>query len=667
MKTLVPSFVRQAHPPLLRPGVGFRLVHVAAALLLLAGPGRAQDLVWKSFDTDTGGFGCGDWGATHLAEWDGTRDAANNPVSGSLRVTGEFAAGSTGLTLQNCGSIADLSIYRAFALDVYVDPAATPDANGNYGTLTVRLRPGWAWPGDVMSFGAITATGWTHLERPLPVTATGFSGLNIHWDTAYTSAAQLTLDNLTFIAKDVVTVWKGFDTDNGGFGCGDWGVAHTATFDPAVDVLGNPASGSLAVEAQFTAGGEVTVQVCSGMGSLGTNDKLAMDVYVDPGASPDPNGNFGTFAIRLRPGWAWPGYLVEFGPVTATGWTHLQKELPPTAAGFSGLDVHWKTAYTATAKVWIDNIAFVSSAAPPPPPSLVVDQALPGLEVATSGSGDYSRKNIATVAAYASRLPWVNAGGPVTYAMTINETVAPTAAGFAANIMLIGTEAGSINPSPDWNEPNGVFLEAGLNAAGRVDVSVRYKTNAPGTHGIRFQAEGLLVNMNSTLTSLVGTWALTLDGANVTLTGPGDVTGTGILTDDALPLFGVNLYALFGAQPYTNKDRRISLSRVRVAGPAGWSGNLEQEFTTATAINAEILETKEEDPGVVRLKPTTTVFRIAWQLPDTGFELWSSPSLKPVAWSALGLTPVPQGLYKTVYVPAEKATTPEQYFRLRKP
>ena len=638
------------------------LLLAGSALLGTAALVHAQDFVWSSFDADVNGWKYG-WAVNATLSQDPARDAAADPNSGSLMVTTDWAAGGESV-LQRDNGIADVTGYEKVKLDVYVDPTTPPTAEGDFGSLTLRFRPGWAWPGDVIPLGAITSTGWNHFEAPIPATATGFSGINLHWNSTYTTTTTIWIDNLAFVLKPQAYVWKGFDTDAGGFACNDWGVTHTSVFDPAVDVAQNASSGSLAVEAQFTAGGEVSLQNCSGLGDLSLYNRISMEVYVAEGTAPDPNGNYGTFTIRLRPGWAWPGDVIELGAVTATGWTHLEKALPATATGFAGMNIHWNTAYTTTAKVWLDNIAFVPKAASTPPPTLVFEPSLPGLEVLTSGSGDYSRKNVATAPALAPSLSWVNAGGAVTYAMTINETVGLNANGFSANIMLCATESETIGTSPDWHEPHGIFLEAISDAAGKVSVSVRYKTNAVDAHGIRFTNDGLLINVNNTgLTSLVGTWAITLNGDQVSLSGPGGVTGNGQLPADVTPLFGGNLFALFGAQPNANKDRRISLSRVQVSGPADFAGNLDQDFTKATSLDNNFLETKEEDAGGVRLKPTNVQWRLSWLLPDKGFEVWSSPALKSASWVLSTLTPVTAGMNRIAFVPATNGA--EGYFQLR--
>lgn len=69
----------------------------------------------------------------------------------------------------------------------------------------------------------------------------------------------------------------------------------------------------------------------------------------------------------------------------------------------------------------------------------------------------------------------------------------------------------------------------GTNHTGTIDVTVRFKTNAVNGHGGRFTTAGLLLQTNTSLTSLVGTWALTMDSNSVRLSGPGGLASQAAL------------------------------------------------------------------------------------------------------------------------------------------
>lgn len=628
---------------------------------------RAQNLNWNPFDFDAEGWARG-WGIEDIVvAHDPAKDADNNANSGALMWEVPWTNGGESV-LQRGAGIADLTGYSAMTVDIYVDPAMAPATNGNYGALSIRYRPNWEWPGIVFPLGTITNTGWKRYEFPMPREATNFSGMNIHWTSSYDTPARIWIDNITFVSPGLV--YASFDTDTQGFPCGDWGVEHTSTFDPTLDANNSLTSGSLAVEASFTNGGEVTLQRCVGATGLTNYGLAAVDVYIDPLTQPGTSGDYGTFSLRLRPGnYEWPGEVIQLGTVTNTGWTQLRGEMPKTLEAFTAINLHWNTTFTTPTRINIDNIRFLWTAAPPPPPSISsFERSGAGLEVMTSGVGDYSRKNIATSAALAPLTSWTVSSEPVTYSMTISEDTKQHSPALSANIMLIGTESSTIAGSPDWNEPNAIILEAVQTAAGALDVFVRYKTNAPGGHGIRFQPEGELVRTNTALTSLVGTWSLTLHGTSLTMNGPGGVTGSAELPADVPALFGQNFFALFGLQPNQQTYRKVALSRVSVLGGAGFQGNLDVDFTKLAEIDSNLLETKEEEPGGVRLRPTNTLYRVSWALPDAGFSLVGAPALTSptTTWTPVAATTVLQGKQRTAFVTDTNTAGTQFYFRLKK-
>lgn len=637
----------------------------SAAVAVSANVAWCQNLVWNPFDFDAEGWKRG-WGIEEITvAQDPAKDAATNANSGALMWEVPWTNGGESV-LQRDAGIADLTGYSALAIDVYVDPASAPDPNGNYGNLSIRFRPNWEWPGIVFQLGTLTNTGWKHYEMPLPPEATNFSGINIHWTSGYTKTAGIWLDNITFISPGMV--YASFDTDAQGFPCGDWGVEHTDTFDPTLDSNNNVNSGSLAVEANFTNGGEVTLQRCTGATGVTNYGLAAVDIYVDPATVPGTNGDFGTFSLRLRPGnYEWPGEVIQLGTVTNTGWTQLRGEMPKTLDAFTAINLHWNGTFTGTTKINIDNIRFLWTAAPPPPPTLAFEFSRPGLEIMTSGVGDYSRKNIATSSALAATTSWMTSTQAVTYSMTVNEDTTRNSPALAANVMLIGTEASTIGGSPDWNEPNAIILEPVQTDAGTLDVFVRYKTNAPGAHGIRFEPAGELIRTNIGLTSLVGTWSLTLQGTSLTMNGPEGLTASAQLPPEVPALFSQNFFALFGLQPNQRTYRKMALSQVEVKGGADFQGTVNVDFTKIAELDPNVLELKEEEAGGVRLRPTNTLYRVSWELPDSGFSLVGAPALtSSTTWTPVAATMYTEGKQKAAFVTDTNAAQSQFYFRLKK-
>jgi hypothetical protein len=667
------------------------LRRIAASMLALAcsaGLVQAQNLIYSSWDTDVQGWTCGGWddsGVSHTVSWDGTIDAVTNTASGSLRIDAVYTNAGA-FHAQTCQALADFTPYNAISIDVYVAPGSPHSPSGDFGTLDLRLRTeSWDWPGVVVQMGTITNTGWTHLHGSIPATTfTNFSGINLELATTFadSNATQTVwFDNLTFIKPGIFNNFGTWDTDVQGWdvaGCTGWndaGVSNYVSWDGSLDGGGFATSGSLRIDGTFTNAGACHIQTCKSLSNFSPYTAMGLDVYVATGSSKTPSGDFGTLDIRLRTGnWDWPGVVVQFPAITNEGWTHFQANIPTTTAtNFSGVDLEWATTYadsSLTHTIWVDNMIFLGFAAPPPAPRVLLEASEPGLEVVTAGSGDYSRKNIATVAGLAPNLPWINSTGAVTYSMTVNESVQPGAAdtnnAFALNIMLSGTASTTIGPSPDWNEPNGLFMEARATTNGTFNVDVRYKTNAPGSHGIRFTPQGLLIQTNTSLRSLVGTWALTLSNNVVWLAAPGGITAQGAVTADIPPLFGPNLFALFGAQPYTFKDRKTSLSRVHIYGGPDFTGEVDQNFTQQAALDSTFLQTLEEDPGGIHLKPTNTVWRVSWTIPDTGFQLYSSPTMAPLSWTLSPFSPISVGARRATFIDSSSVSGPHYFFRLQK-
>jgi hypothetical protein len=664
-----------------------RSILIGGLALALGGlAAKAQNFTYSSFDSDVDGWNCGGWsdnGATYTATWDGSLDFASNTLSGSLRLDVTFPTTGNGAAhFQSCRTMADFTPYNAVAIEVYVAPGSLPSPSSDYGTLDLRLRTGdWnsSWPGVVINFGAITNTGWTHIQAPIPATtSTNFVGANLEWAATYTNAATIWVDQIVFLLPEKILAFSTWDSGISGWDCNGWndaGVSTAVFWDALHDADNKVSSGSLRVDAIFTNSATVHLQTCQGLADFSSYKKVSLQVYVDPSSPLSPAGNYGIFDVRLRTGnWDWPGVVVSLGTVTNTGWTKLEGAIPATTStNFAGINLEWSANYAdpnQTIQIWFDNLLFIGEAKPVPPPALAISKSEPGLEIVTSGNGDYSRKNVATVASLAPMLPWINYTNPVTYSMTLNENVEPGSSDgantYVINIMLSGTSAATINASPDWNEPNGLFMEAGVATNGVVYAAVEYKTNAPNSHGIRFTPQGLVLQTNTHLTSLVGTWALTVSSNLVTLTTPGGLTAQGSLPEDVPALFSPNLFALFGAQPNTFKDRKISLSRVHIYGGADFSGTVDQDFTTSTNLNANILELQEEDPGGIHLKPTNTVWRVSWTIPDVGFNLFGSPALTGSPWTQMSLTPIPVGAYRADYIISTDVADPRYFFRLQK-
>lgn len=149
-----------------------------------------------------------------------------------------------------------------------------------------------------------------------------------------------------------------FDTSNQGFPCGGFDAPQVYEWDPSLDAQTNAASGSLKVNVDFSPGTNVTtLQTCVSIADLTKYATMRISLYLDPTNAPNANGNYGSFLVRFRPGWAWPGVVTDFGVITNTGWSHLERPMPPDASQASGVNFTW-SGFEDPRTIWLDNLIF---------------------------------------------------------------------------------------------------------------------------------------------------------------------------------------------------------------------------------------------------------------------------------------------------------------------
>ncbi len=172
------------------------------------------------------------------------------------------------------------------------------------------------------------------------------------------AAAVLTLALSSAVCQAQDLSYMTFDFGDQGFPCGGFDAPRTYEWDPALDGQTNAASGSLKVTVAFAPGADTTsLQTCVSIADLTKYATMRMDLYLDPTNAPNANGNYGSFLVRFRPGWAWPGVVLDFGVITNTGWTHLERPMPPDASQASGINFTW-SGFEDQRTLWIDNIIF---------------------------------------------------------------------------------------------------------------------------------------------------------------------------------------------------------------------------------------------------------------------------------------------------------------------
>ena len=201
-------------------------LHAAVFALALAGSmsvSRAQTMINpQTFDTSAGswitwngwGLQSPDASGTAWLYWDGTRDASNNPASGSLRYEVPFTGNSSD-QIMTFGTLANrwgwdngikintVGKYNILSLDLLIDPASPPTKNNDFGTFTLGLVTG-AW-------GQVTLTNispplsiagkWTHVVVPIDESLAGLdtvtgSFVKIWSGGVFTNSFMFNVDNI---------------------------------------------------------------------------------------------------------------------------------------------------------------------------------------------------------------------------------------------------------------------------------------------------------------------------------------------------------------------------------------------------------------------------------------------------------------------------------------
>jgi hypothetical protein len=253
--------------------------------------------------------------------------------------------------------------------------------------------------------------------------------------------------------------------------------------------------------------------------------------------------------------------------------------------------------------------------------------------------------------------------------VTISEhpiTANPGAGGFQTHIFLVpGSSIPATDNSPDYGQPNVVFLDIHGNADGSAYAAFRYKTNEPNANAFLYSAGTIAVAGSTTV---LGTWNLTFnpDGV-IALTSPSGGTTNFMMPPEAVSLFGGPLYAYFGVQPNqpANIGLGATLGRIRISGVPT---PIDEEFTAAP-LNPAVWEVSAQAASGVILVPPDALVWLSWKLPAIGYVLQAASSLA-ANWTDLPLPSAQVGAARQVLV--RQANLPpgdsgSYFFRLNKP
>jgi hypothetical protein len=460
-----------------------------------------------------------------------------------------------------------------------------------------------------------------------------------------------------------------------------WGSAATSDIavDFTQDASNSPSSGALKLVANFDAAafpGDNQFAYSGGLqpGSssftarvidASAYDKLTFDLLWDTTNSPSSGGNFGGLDIGLATAGSGQVWLTNVTITADPGWHHLVIPIDPTLPGLTNVGgivlKMWNADITGTATFWVDNVNLVASSVVAPPPTLDISRAItPGLNLYASNPNDqYQRQNIRLI--NNSGTSWVNAADPVSYSVAIANY--PTQANFQTHIMLVPGTPGN-ESAPDWNEPNVIFFDIHNNGDGSGYAAFRYKTNAPNGNAMYYDGTGNPGTVGSS--TMRGTWTVSFNqNTNVTLTAPDGTTTSFVIPDEAAALFAEPLNLYVGVQPNTLSNIGQGAVINQVAITNGSYAVVSDNFSQG--LDSSVWQKVAADQNGIVPVPNDAVCWVNWTLPDSGFNLQSTPSLNGDPWTDLQL-PVYQfnGKKHVAVTQSAVSGTNQNYFRLIK-
>jgi hypothetical protein len=636
---------------------------------------RAEDVIVSQFNDAAGlsGWRFDYGGVTNLIEFDATQDASNNPASGSMKVTfgfdaAAFSGNNKGAITIDLPAALDGSSYLTLEMDIRVEAGSAANSSSNSGFFQLVIRNTGNYDFN-SQFGADVSTnsGWRHISV---VPSGGRDNiraltLELFGGSALTGPVTFYVDNVKFTkpssALDVVVSQFNNSSALTGWRFDYGGVSNLIAFAATQDASNNPASGSIKVTFGFDAAtlepsdnnkGAVTFDLPAPI-DASSYLSLEMDVKIEPGSAADSSGNSGSLQMVIRNG----GFYDFYSQLTTTvstnsGWRHLR------AAPLTGqvddiraltFELAGGAALTGPVTFYIDNIKFTTRNVRPPEPLMAIERPIRGLNLIPT-SGQYQRQNISTVTN--SGYSWVGSASPVTYSVTIRSYPDASHSSFQTHIFLVAGATGTDN-TPDYNQPNVVFLDIQSQADGSALASFRYKTNEPAGNTFLYTAApagGTLGNISNS--TPLGTWSMTFSqDTNVTVTAPGGATATFTLSPEAAALFADPLTVYVGDQPNAglNVGQTVVLGGFRIT--SGATSLLDDNFLSDLALDTATWQVAAGNASGVRLVGPDAAFWLSWTTPDQGFVLQTAPVLNDTtAWVDLAWTAPLMGSVKRILV-----------------
>lgn len=309
-------------------------------------------------------------------------------------------------------------------------------------------------------------------------------------------------------------------------------------------------------------------------------------------------------------------------------------------------------------------------------PNVKLTPAIPGLNLISSGGGQYDRQCVRTTEGL--NVSWVGGTFPKTYELTIADY--PPNQGYETVMYFVpGTGVPATNSSPDWIQPVCAGAWIYPNGDGTGSLNFRYKVgpaNSNGPEGNQFwvadpaPSHGLGGQLASVYSAkFLGTWKITFTSdTDFTLTGPDGATASASFNPTAAALFAGPMYVYFGNLPSqaANIGLAATYSRIKITG----TGYPVDEELTVNALSGDMEISASVPAAVVQVLPDDAKFWLNWTLPATDFQPMQSMDLGLTdPWVALPAAPVHNSKFgrTRLLLQTEVSSTTKNFIRLVRP
>ena len=350
-----------------------------------------------------------------------------------------------------------------------------------------------------------------------------------------------------------------------------------------------------------------------------------------------------------------------------------------------------------SSKYFIDNFRVTSNAVAVvvPPPTTALEPSVAGMNLYSSGTGQYDRQTLRTATPQYSWIGQATPANPITYSLTISNYSSKPGMG-TVFYLVPGTLPVSMN-FPDYGMSKCIAGYLYNNADRTGNFRLAYKNDVPNTNGADPNSlygggspndlwpanpawvegdnrkpgtgiGGTLANVNGT--SILGTWSITFtSNTSVTITSPSGQTSTGSLPNEqTAQLWADPMYAYFGTVPGepARIGERVIFSNITVSGGANAIlGDIDANLSSGL-----LQKSASNDPGIVFINPSDQPYWFTWTLPATDYVVQQSPSLgREAAWSDLSTTNsiAQPGGRRLLLNTIDLASPTRNYLRMSKP